>query len=216
MKLMKALQILSSLLTAIFLSACASSPPLSPTSKDAAAQLPRRVAIEGRVQLQDKQEKKTFTITLSAVAIEPSHLRLDLNGPFGKALGKVVIRGETMGLLVPAQKRVYIGVVSENSFRPVLPLTMHPMALMSLLLGDVPSDWECVFEAADKQVCVKKEMGLLLTRDPRPEMRKSKWRVDGEKFSMVFLPTNIQTNVQTKLDTFALPIPEGYSRHKLP
>lgn len=216
MKSMKALQILSTLLTAALLASCASAPPANDSRKAAPQEGSRQIAIEGRLQVQNKEEKKTFTLTMAAVVVEPSNLRLDINGPFGKPLGKVVIRGDSMGLLVPQQKKAYIGAVSEHSFKPVLPMTLHPRALMSFLMGDVPRDWECVFEAPDKQVCVQKQLGLMLTRDPRPEMKKSKWRVEGEKFSLVFLPTDIKTNVQPKPDTFAMAIPDGYSRHKLP
>ncbi len=216
---MKALQSLSIVLTVLVLAGCMSEP-----KKEKTQQIPllgsaapvRQQILEGRMQLQNKEERKTITLTVLAVTQEPSNLRLELNGPFGKTIGKMTMRGEQLMLLAVQQKKAFVGTASERSFLPVLPMTLHPRDLMTFLFGEMPRSWSCLMHAPDKQVCVQEQMQLKLTRDPRPEVKKAKWYIESPKYNLAFLPTSSQTNVELKPDTFSMPIPEGYSIHKVP
>lgn len=176
----------------------------------------RQIAMEARVQLQNKLEKKTYTLVLEAIAIEPSRLRLDLTGPFGAPMGKLVMREDSIGILAPQQKKAYFGSVSENSFRPLFPLNLHPRDLLQFILGEAPKNWRCESKSETLEVCHDPLDQLILERDPTKDGRQKKWSVASSDFSMTVLPLNIQTNVQVKPDTFSLPIPQGYSKHKLP
>ena len=168
------------------------------------------------MQVQDKQAKKTFTVMIEAVMIEPSRLRLDVNGPFGTVLGKLVMKEDRVGVLLPRQKKAYVGLVSEKSLRPLLPVQINPRDLLQFLLGDTPKDWKCEQTTTGLQECKSLKQALILRRDPRPESKKAKWSIDGDTFGIVFLPTSSTTNVQPSPEAFSLVIPEGYSKHKLP
>lgn len=206
----------------LFLSACATQAPTpakkpaGPMNAIAALSEPRKVSYEARAQVQNKEEHKTYTVQMEALAVEPSMLRLDVSAGFGSPLGKLVLRGDQVSILLPQQKRAYAGTVSENSLRPILPIKLNPRDLMSFLFGSVPPNWKCEKKAEDNEVCTDPAGALNLQHDPRLEKKTAKWVVTGDKFAMTVLPTNIKTNVQIKPDLFSMPIPEGYSKHKLP
>ena len=200
-----------------FMFGCASEQRIeTPVAAPAEAETGRKIAMEARVQLQDKVEQKTYTLVLEALAVEPSRMRLDLTGPFGSPMGKLVLRGNLVGILVPQQKKAFFGAATENSFKPLMPLAISPQKLMRLLWGEVPKDWTCESKGVDLETCTDPEKKLNFEHDPRPEGKQAKWSVTGEKFAMTLLPISIKTNVLVKTDAFALPIPNGYSKHKLP
>lgn len=212
---MKKTQRFGLLLLLALSSACASKPPVAEHVDEAKGTAGRRVGMEARVQLQNKTEKKTYSMVLEAVALEPSRMRLDLRGPFGAAMGKFVLRGDQVGILVPQQKKAYLGTASEEAFTPILPMKLNPRVLMSLLFGEIPEGWSC--ESKDgKEVCRDPGKKFVLERAPGPEAQQKKWSVSGDQFAMVLMPTSVTTNVQLKPETFSMPIPEGYSKHKLP
>jgi hypothetical protein len=190
---------------------CASQAPKPTVAPSAGG---RRIAMEARVQVQDKAEKKTYTLMLEAVAMSPSRLRMDLTGGFGSPMGKLVMRGEQVGILIPQQKKAYIGTVSENAFKPLLPLEVSPRDLMNFLFGEVPKTWFCEKKTAELETCTDPAKHLSLERNPASQ--QAKWTLTGEKFALAVLPTSVKTNVQLKPDTFSMPIPDNYSRHKLP
>lgn len=207
---MKALLKLSTLLSLFVFVACSHEQALKTAVKG------EPFVVEARLQLQNKIEKKTFTLTSEAVVQEPGQLRLDLSGPFGKSIGRLYLNNEKVDLLVTQQKISYSGRSSEQSFSPIVPLAIDPRELLFLLSGKTSSAWMCSQDAEkNQQHCLAKKYGLTLDRK-LPVSLRSTWKVEGEKFSLTFLPTNIQTNVQVKSDTFKALIPEGYAKQSLP
>ena len=168
------------------------------------------------MQVQDKQEKKTYTVTVEAIMVEPSRLRLEVIGPFGSPLGKLIMRDDHVGVILGQQKKAYAGFVSDKALRPLLPISVNPRDLLLFLLGDIPKDWQCDLTAAGLQECKSNKQKLVLLRDARPEAKKGKWSLEGESFGISFMSTSSTTNVQLKPETFSMVIPDGYSKHKLP
>lgn len=176
------------------------------------------LGMDARIQIQDKTEKKTVTITAEAVMADQSRTRLDLMGPFGAVLGRLVLQQDRVALLVPQQKKVYFGIASDKSFRPVLPMSVHPQVLSLLLRGQTPGEWSCEKPVNGKETCLWQERNIRFERliqEGKP-VAANEWSLESDTYKVTCIPNSVTTKVQLKQDTFSVPIPVGYTKHKLP
>lgn len=199
----------------LFLAACASN-PVQNEGGPAMKGLKAATAIDARAQVQNKVEKKTVTVQIMAVAAEPQALSMQITAGFGALLGKVTMSGRHIVILLPQQKKAYLGEISDNSLQPILHLSLNPRDLWFFLMGAVPKSWTCELKSFELDVCVDPTKRITLEHDPRLDHRQAKWTVSSDRFAMTVLPSSIKTNVQPQPELFSFNIPEGYSKHKLP
>lgn len=203
------MKILFTLLTLLFLSACATK-PIAYDSKKSQGQW------EAKAQVKDFKKDQTHNVTLDVIGSTPHQVRMEVSATLGVSLASLVIDGDQIAYAIHPQKKYFSGEVSDQALKPLFQIELNPKYLMNVFF-DQPireKSWSCTM-GVDQLVekCERLSDGLSIDwRERKGELKRVV--IKSSDFEVQVLVKDFTTKVELSTKTFSLEIPQGYKAYK--
>ena len=167
---------------------------------------------EAKARIVDKKKGTLHTVNLSILGFWPHHMRMEATGPFGVPLLTMTLKEKVMQALLPQEKRLLQGLVSEQKAKALLQVEVDPRWFL-LFAFDRPvsgREWVCEVDQEKKpSLCKRQNDGMRITWNRRDETRRTV-EIDHPQFQLLILFQNAQPKVEVDPSAFRLSAPEGY------
>lgn len=170
---------------------------------------------ESRVQILDRETRKTHNVAVDFVASGDQHLRMQVTGTFATPLAVAVLNQEKLTYVLPRQKKYYSGAATVETLRPLLNMSLEPAQIFRILYDEpmVGRDWRCQ-KNPDGQTagCENLQTHTKVAWLSRAGDKKTVV-VSGPRFDVQLRLERVPTKVQDKARIFSLNIPSGFRNH---
>lgn len=160
--------------------------------------------------LQDKRQKKSFSLTLDFRALTPDKLRMEVTNSIGVYLATLVLRGEDIHYMLVREKRFMTGPAEPGVMKELVQMPLEPQDLIKVLFAQpLGSAWKCQSPQNKGGFCEHNSTGAkIVWMDQTEDKRTIELAAPG--LTLLLSLEEIKAKVEISDKTFALAPPSGY------
>jgi hypothetical protein len=167
--------------------------------------------------VKDLRSNQEGFLNLDIIAQEPSRLRLEITGALGVHVASVALNGAETRYILTREKRFVSSPADSNSLVRLIPVRIHPSALMSVLFErELPKDsWRCERDGSIAPVlCRHKSEGVEIKWLER-KGRARRLKITARDAEVEMLIDESKSKVEFDPKAFELTAPRGFTQEKL-
>lgn len=167
---------------------------------------------ETKALVKNFRENKTQSLSIDVYAIKNSRVRMEVSALMGFQVASLVMSPQEISYVIYSRKTFYHGRNSEQAFKQILNLPLHPMNFANIAFDEPVQGpgWVCSFDTLGlPSQCDQSQKEIRVVWSDRINGQK-KVVIAGPQFEMQIQFPPAKTEVQFKEDLFILKQPPGF------
>lgn len=171
---------------------------------------------DSKMVINDLKNKSSQSLSAEIFILKDDKLRLEISGPMNYTIGSILIDNSEFKMILYNKKRYYYGKLSNEVLTPIIPLSINPKILASVLLDEFQSskDWKCKDVAGPNvkvyKKCTNQDLGLNLIWKRAEDNKKKVIDIKSKSYEIAWLVDDFSTEVEYRKQVFSVEPPPDF------
>ncbi len=169
-----------------------------------------------KVLVKDKESSRSYLLHLKFQTNDQKNARVDISTTLGQPVAALVLKGNNVRYILIESKRVYYGLASTESLKPILSAPIDPRWLVNIFYEKPFEDknWQCIQEKNYLKECKQLQTGTVVKWTDRAGARRL-IQLEHKRADLQIQVMSFSDKVDNRPDIFEIKTPEGFKEIKL-